>query len=446
MVLTDGSKEFILEKSNNTLYYKRFNVKNLLFIVESSVLGVKYLCEAAKYLNFYPVILSEITNQEGDAKKQILDETYLKCDTSSFNGIVAGIQDYHKMEENKKIEGLVTLLDSRLHICSEVSQFLNLKGIESSCQTTKNKQNICNDIEEYSPKYFSLEDFYSNKIDNFFKNNEKICIKLKYGAGGKGFFIVDTFEILLEEISKRSSSPEEFFSQYFLQQYINGELVSVEGYFLNNEVNIFEFTGRRKIKDTECSLVFPYSKNITSIQKDKIYDCLLKIKSFYNLKKSFFHIEFIITGNEIYLIDANIGRPPGGNLIELICYSFGISVTDFFKNYLSILLKNNEFLNFKKIKIKDSIYTFNETLNSSKSYLGVGYGVPLSTTFISLDYALNNNISYINAIDPNTKVCQMGETNWAWVGLVSGEESNVISEINKIKINTTDGVFSPVWQ
>ena len=65
---------------------------------------------------------------------------------------------------------------------------------------------------------------------------------------------------------------------------------------------------------------------------------------------------------------------------------------------------------------------------------------------ISLDFEIiSNKTKHITLLKNGNVVTQIGENNWSWVGILSGNVADVLEDIKKIQIVTNDGVFDACY-
>lgn len=410
-------------------------MEKVLYILESSIIGAADLAQAAKEFDWKPIFLLNISNQEGEALCQIVKNTYIVCDTLDENDVISIIQ---RLSRKYKPIGIITLLDSRLSIVSNVAKKLNLPGIDSEVSKLTNKNYVYSLIPKSTPQTMAL---YKTQVDvvaiNNFINECKNAIfcKPNIAAGAKGAFFANTVEKILAEIAHYQSSLPKHIdtSCYLLQEYLSGQLVSFEGYVINKRIEFITVTGRLKIGNTETVDLIPFHKQL---DQSIILYCQQIIKELVELsgfQLGFFHAEFIVNRNQAKLIDANMGRLGGGNITQVIADCFNINPLDYYKNYLQIAILKKELIDPLLWK-KPKFYSF-----------GISYGVKSSCRLLDIMVPDSLVNSHILAVNRGNEIEQIGKNNWSILATIYGHESSLLDEVNKINIITDKGNFSPVY-
>ncbi|WP_340614207.1 hypothetical protein [Xenorhabdus thailandensis] len=146
-----------------------------------------------------------------------------------------------------------------------------------------------------------------------------------------------------------------------------------------------------------------------------------------NYEYGFFHIEFIINKNNIKLIDANMGRPGGTNVMELIAFAYGIDPVKIFEHAISISI-------LKKPVIKNQFFI--ET--RCQDITGILYGQKETARLLRFEL-LNPKSSHHLAVNMGTTVPGLGESNWSAIGTLTGKPEHVYEDLKKIKLFTDKG-------
>ena len=407
----------------------------ILFVIDSSFIGPEYIINGAKASNLRVIFLTNIYNQGGDAIKEISQGEFIHCNTESFDELFKIISCYEKEE----IAGIITFLDSKLDICAELCDQLGVNGLDKSTIALKSKNYVNLTIPEYVPKSisFNIKQIPYEKLKEMFSSVESsLILKPEYTAGGSGVRLLQSEEDInnIENLIDLDLPEHLRPSDIIVQEAIEGELVSIEGYVFEGEVTYIGSTGRRKINNSESGIIFPYDNKIPGNKLDeakKIIRCLVERS---NYKNGFFHTEFIISQDNIKLIDGNFGRIGGGNLAEVIAASYKIDAELIYRHAIEILVNKRELISREFWKTKEAV-----------SALGIAYGIDSEERVIEIKLKGELKSKHTQAQHRGYKVAKMGDSNFAWVGLLSGEYNDVLNDINKIDIRTESGWKKPIY-
>jgi len=408
-------------------------MRKKLFIVESSVIGPQYLSKAAAELDLESIFLTKLTNQEGDALKGLVNSNFIVCDTEDPKQLIDVISRFKKTE----IAGVVTFLDSRLDLIAKICARLKVPGIDPAVLRLKDKGAVARLIPEYSPRTieFHCDKIPFRKIDSLLKDNANgLIVKPRFLAGGKGFRWVrnrQDLNGLSQEIHKLPKGLKPHLM--IAQTKAPGELVSFEGFVIEGNTTVIGVTGRRKIGSTESAFLFPYDEYLPKKSLDFCHEAINALVLRAHFRTGFFHTEFMVHQDGNVLIDCNFGRPGGANIAEILSSAFDLDPVTFYKNVLSIQLYG-----------KPSIPALSWKKPPRRS-LGIAYGVAASTRVLGIQGPKIFQSTHTMAVNRGANVPAMGASNWAWVGLLAGRPSQVLSDLYQLKILTERGSESPCY-
>ncbi|MGZ3772558.1 MAG: ATP-grasp domain-containing protein [Pseudobdellovibrionaceae bacterium] len=223
-----------------------------IIVIETSDIGAKYTVKAAEHLGYETLFLANLGNYQADTKKELLESQYIDCDTTSADSL------YQTLKQNniQDIAGVITFLDSRLVVASELAKKLGVNGINESVIGLKDKGHVQNLIPQFSPPTitFKLTQFPYEEIKQLFQKFEKIIIKPTLTAGALGVEIIESPNELNGIANKLANSNLPDFlnnNTWVAQAYLDGPLYSIEGYVKNGELNILGISDRFKVGKTE---------------------------------------------------------------------------------------------------------------------------------------------------------------------------------------------------
>ena len=406
----------------------------MLYVIESSVIGPVYLRQAAKTLGLEVTYLSKISNQEGDALRQMLAGRVLQCDTEDAEAMAAIIRED---SGHRRPAGVVTFLDSRLSVCAELCRTLAVNGVDPALLAIKSKAVVNALIPEYVPRSLAFDARNAPEAElrqMLDQARHGLIAKPALAAGAKGYREMATAAELLPatQLVDEQLSPALRPYDLVVQERILGELVSLEGFVAKGNLHFLGVTGRRKQGNSESVFLFPYDNRIdpTALATAKMAVTALVQRS--RFQNGFFHTEFIVNDGEAWLIDANFGRPGGANLAEVFSVSFGVDPSTFYALVLSVNLFGD---------VPHAVMWEKPRLPT----LGIAYGLPEQGCLLALEGLESCGSLHTLAQNLGCRVAAMGESNWAWVGLLAGPPAAVQSDLAKLRLRTNLGWTAPAW-
>ncbi len=293
-----------------------------------------------KYASKYTVVLVAPVITEEFLK---LADTVYYCDLRDMETIL-------KIAMDENIDGIITdQTDIPVRTMAYVAEKMGLPGnsYETACIFT-DKNKMRERIKELGLPYIPYENV--KNIDDAIIAAEKIgypiIIKPVDNQGSRGVFRIDNILDLKEKFDASIGNSSK--KEVLVEKYIEGKEAVVEGLVYNNKYRSL-ICGDTIYFDMEN--VFAAKKRLFPSRlsekiKDKILDLNKKIIEGFGLKQGITHSEFIICGEDVYLIET--AARGGGVFIssDLIPLRTGLCTEEFL---LDISLGNKP-----KINIKDT--------------------------------------------------------------------------------------------
>ena len=95
---------------------------------------------------------------------------------------------------------------------------------------------------------------------------------------------------------------------WMAQEYKAGKLMSVEGFFQHGKTTFLGISGRGKIGKTESRITFPDDEHVTLTARLHMQAACRALLERARIGSAYFHIEFMVDGDNAFVIDANVGR------------------------------------------------------------------------------------------------------------------------------------------
>jgi len=303
-----------------------------LLIFGGGDLQVSIICNA-KELGYYVIVI----DPNGDAIGKSIADRFIKVAGNDFEKTLEIVKEY-------KVKGIVTAAtDKPLLMMARIAEAMNFnfpsyRSIEDSINKALFKNVLISN------------GFACAKGDTFTRENlpvpdnvdYPVIIKPTNSSGSRGVVLCETPEDFFRSVDEAFLESKD---EILIEEYLEGDEVSVEALVYNKKVRIIQITDKVITKP-------PYNVEIGQIQPsiyrekylERIQDYLQKLIEVLELDNCAIHPEFIITKRGLFLIE--MGPRLGGDFItsHLVPLSTGINME---KALIQIATK-------EEVKIEDS--------------------------------------------------------------------------------------------
>lgn len=407
--------------------------KKIVF-VESSCIGAGYSAEAAINLGYSPIFLTHRADSQGDTRIQMLKYDCIECDTRTVDEMSNAILN----ADLKDIRFITSFNDTSIINAAILARRLGTDGMGLIIERLKDKGEVYNFIPEFSPPsvLFSAQDIPVEKIERLFEHGPTVMVKARRASGGLGAFHLTSPTDMnnLRERTSSASIPDFLAPDLWLaQSFVEGELVSLEGYVCKSRIKFLGFSGRKKLGMTESAIMFPWDAKIAPEAIDQAKMAVTQLVARSGFNNAYFHIEFIVNKHRAVLIDANMGRIGGGALGEQIAMAFGVAPEMVYRHALALMVEGRDLGG-------DEIFKCSPKPTSSSFY-----GIPIEAELLSIRLPELKNCFHTQVLDAGQVVSPMGTDNYAWVGILSSESDRALKETPRIRIVTSKGEFGAIF-
>lgn len=404
-----------------------------ILLIESSDVGVAYTAQAVESLGFEPVFLVDLKCYSADPLAQIRRYRHYDCDTSTSKSVLGRIDELRLTG----IAGVISTADTRLKVALEVAMALRVPGLDPSVSNLKDKNWVAELIPEFSPASvsFSGRDIPHVKIAALFELSQQVIVKPISGAGGFATIYLrsrDEAAQLARRIAEHRVPSYMGEEHWIAQPVVKGELVSVEGFALDGRPTFLGFSNRKKVGSTETAARFPVDSRLGPAaveQAKKACEVLVRRSGFAN---GYFHIEFMITAQDAFMIDANMGRVGGGAIAEQLALAHGLSPVQVFRHILEATL-------FPETLVKHPYEAH------PQETFAVFYGVSEKARLERVRLPEGFGGFHTQILGNGSEVSALGANDWAWIGIFSGLAAEVEAKVNEIRIVTEKGELAPQY-
>lgn len=413
-------------------------MKTILFL-GTSLFAAKYLPKAAEAMGFKPIFLLKINDYSGMPKKAIETYEHYEADVNSLEDILRAIRENNFMED---VVAITSLLDETLQNACAIAEQFNIAGPDPALVQLSDKTIVRKIIPEFSPPSLEikLDDAPEEQLKYFLNTHaayQEFVLKPGISSGAVGISIVDrtiTIEQIKELIYDSPLDNAEH-QHWVLQPRILGSLYSAEGYVKNGQVYYLGFSKRVRKNLTEMANEFPVDNDLSANIKQSCQDAIKALVDRSDYKNGYFHCEFIIhSGEEIFLIDANMGRIAGGGGVQQLALSYNINSLEIYKHLINLSVFNEKYSD-----------TFSYGDRNQEKTLLICYCLEKPAMVLNVESPAEMTCSHIQIADNGKTMPGFGTSDSAWVGFLTGFKEKVLEEIQNITINTNNGSVPPYY-
>ncbi len=412
-------------------------MKAILFL-GTSLVGAKYIRKAIEPFGLFPIFLVKLESYSGDSRYAIEACKHYEADVNLLDDILRVIKEHDLMAD---VIAVTSLLDETLHNACAVAEIFNINGPDPKLSNLIDKTKIQQIIPEVIPPSLTIDlsQFSEDQLVQFLNSNtsyEEFLLKPGISSGAVGISILNrpmTTHQIREEIQNSNIGGTNH-QNWVLQARIFGRLYSLEGFVRNGGCFFLGFSRRVREALTESITEFPVDDELSVALQENCQKTVKMLVERSGYMNGYFHCEFIITRNNAYFIDGNMGRIAGGAIAQQIALVYGKNPEQIYRHVFDLGLFKETYtsgIKYKKITEKKTL-----SINYCLEHAAVVQGVtsPANMTCFHTQVASNNRIT------PT-----IGESDCAWVGFLAGFREKVLTEIELFTIHTNHGPVKPFY-
>ncbi|MEI8365165.1 MAG: hypothetical protein WCF65_01995 [Parachlamydiaceae bacterium] len=403
-----------------------------ILILEPTLVSITDVAEGAQHLGYEPVFFCSKKHYSGDAIRAIEKYKYFDVDASSVEQMTAFI----KKENISDIAAVTTTADRFLVSACLLAKELGVSGLDPALINLGDKAKVCSLIPEYSPSFlkFDIDHIPLEELLQMQETFGSVLFKPVQTAGARGMFTLDEISVPLLKEKMQKEAPQALIDGAWLAQpFIAGRLISLEGFVVNSRVYFLGFSLREKVGKVEAINHFPADRMIPIQLQKQAKEAVSTLFHRANFKNGYFHTEFIMDGDSVYLIDTNAGRIAGAGIAIQIALSYELLPSEIFAHVLDVSLFGNR---SHSAHVYDSL---------PKKTLCINYGVKEGVKFDRVELPPGFDFIHLQLLNNGDFVPPLGGGIVDKIGNAIGYEENLPERVAKIKIHTSKGVLSPYY-
>jgi hypothetical protein len=219
--------------------------------------------------------------------------------------------------------------------------------------------------------------------------------------------------------------------RWLLQPCLEGTLVSFEGYVEAGVLNPIGVSRRTRAGLTEVANRFPANGALSTELRVQGWNGLEALFARAGYRDGWFHCECIAGSAGLHLIDANAGRIGGATVLEQVALACALPPAQLLAHVLLLPLPRFQ------PQLPPRPHTLAPTL-------GVWYGLAQAAVLTGVELgphlATHTRFARDGAVVP-----PLGSSDYAWVGMFSGREEAVLSDLQHLRLLTDRGPVPPAY-
>jgi hypothetical protein len=408
-----------------------------IIIIGINAVSAKYLPRALRDVGYEPIFILNPDDYAGEARDELLSCTCYPADFDNWPEVLELFAE--NPEITRGVDAISSLYDEKFPLTEYLAQTYGLQHPEPAFAQLAVKAEVLRLVPEYSPAthVFAAKDWATADPAAVGARSGAVILKPSVQSGAAGLSHLtsqDTPETVRDAIAD-SGLWDAQAQTWLLQAKVAGPLISLEGYVADGRLSFIGFSTRGRIASTEVSNRFPGDDRLSEQVKAHCTEAVTALVERSGMRNGYFHCEFIVTEDGPYLIDGNVGRIVGGPVIEQIALSHGLTPYEILGHVITLGLGAEH-------AAAEPAYLAPELARPTMSFL---YGLHGGAMIKSINLPPDTSCLHTQVTPDGAEVLPVGTNDNAWVGMLTGFLDEAIRDIDRITIETSDGLRRPAY-
>lgn len=399
--------------------------------------SAKYLPRALRDIGYEPIFILDLDDYAGEARDALASCTCYAADFENWPEVLELFAE--NPEITRGVDAISSLYDEKFPLTDYLARTYGLQHPEPAFAQLAAKAEVLRLVPEYCPPthVFAAEDWATADPAAVAGRSGVVILKPSVQSGAVGLSHLtsrDTPETVRGAIAA-SGLWDAQAQIWLLQAMVVGPLISLEGYVADGKPSFIGFSIRGRIACTEVSNRFPGDDQLSEQVKARCTEAVTALVERSGMRNGYFHCEFIVTEDGPYLIDGNVGRIVGGPVIEQIALSHGLTPYEILGHVITLGLGAEH-------AVAKPAYLAPELARPTMTFL---YGLYGGGMVKSINLPPDTNCLHTQVTPDGAEVLPVGTNDNAWVGMLTGFLDEVIRDVDRITIETSDGLRKPAY-
>jgi hypothetical protein len=399
-----------------------------MIVVGIGSVGAKYLPLAVRSVGLEPLVIADPDRYVGQSREALLECTCLSADITVAESVAMALRSRDDLLDGSTL--VTSPFDEVFPVIDLISADLGLIAPDPVLARLADKAFVASLIPEYSPVTVRVDPAELPECPQSRFSGQQVVLKPSLCTGGLGVRLFQRNALTQEAIAEAitmSGVPRAGIQPWLLQQFVDGDLVSLEGYFQQGELQIIGFSRRVRFGLTEVINTFPADDALSAKAQAKAKTAVGVLARRSGFVNGYLHCEFLVSDGEVFLIDANMGRLSGGAIVEQIALANGLRAEDILAHALLLPF------------YPQSPAPAYKPAASLPTAIAYHYGLRDGGVVRSVSVPSDSECLHTRYVPDGQRVPPVGTSDYAWIGMIAGFRADCDSVIDRIAIWTDDG-------
>ncbi|WP_158566807.1 hypothetical protein [Actinomadura craniellae] len=405
-----------------------------ILLIGIGCVTMKYAPAALRRAGYEAVVLGNIQQFSGESRTALRTCASHQTDIEDPGSVTSLLAE--RPEILAGVVAVTSLWDEKFPLVEQAADTHHISGPDRAISLLSQKAVVNRTIPEYCPRgsIIHRRSIADADLTAIAASPSGSVLKPSLSAGALGQAYFPSADVSIDEVRAAidtSELPDADTQEWIHQERINGDLFSLEGFVEQGAITFLGFSQRMRVGLTEVGNAFPADVSLSPAARQRCRDSVTTLVHRSDLRNGYFHCEYLVAGDESYLIDANIGRIGGGTIVEQIALAYHVDPVEIMEHVVLLPLGRS---------IRAPSYDSSGPLTQTMAFW---YGLESGGTVLGTVPPSDSVCTHTQFAEPGGLVPAIGTSDRAWVGMLTGPYEDAIRDIEHVKIETNSGWVKP---
>ncbi|MEV4570260.1 ATP-grasp domain-containing protein [Nonomuraea sp. NPDC049419] len=392
-----------------------------IIVVGVGCVAAKYLPGALRAAGHEPVFVADPAAYTGPSRRALETCVCLPADIADAEDVLRALTDQPGVLDGA--EAITSPFDETFPVVRRVAGKLGLACPPPTFAALADKSRVAALVPEHSPwtAVFRPRELPPGLAE---RAPGPVLVKPSLCTGALGVRAAASTEEVAAAVAG-SGVPGALDQPWLLQQIVEGDLISLEGFLRAGGLTVIGFSRRTRIGATEVSNLFPAAHTLEPAVREQCVRAVRELAERGGLRDGYVHAEFLAGAGRAHLIDANAGRLGGAAVVEQIALAHQVEP--------GAVAAHALLLSLGAADEAPPYRPAGETRETTSFWYGLRDGGVVRAVTAPPD-ALHTQFAVAGQ-----RVPPVGESDYAWVGMLTGLTADAERAIEQVVVHTDEG-------